>query len=76
MPLHPGDTILLISDGLPERQNNKEEEFGYARTQALFSEAVDKKPKELCEYLASGGEKWASGNPQDDDITFLVVKVK
>lgn len=74
--LHPGDKLLLMSDGLPERQNANGEEFGYEKTKALFSEAQDRNPQELCEYLISGGEKWASGKLQGDDITFLVVKVK
>lgn len=76
LDLYSGDTLLLMSDGLPERQNANGEEFGYEKTKTLFSEASNKNPKELCEYLISAGEKWASGKSQSDDITFLVVKVK
>ena len=71
-----GDTILLMSDGLPERLNNKEEELGYPRTEELFREVAERSPEEVCQHLAQSGEEWAAGRPQDDDITFVVLKVK
>ena len=76
LDLHPGDTILMMSDGLPERLNNEVQEFGYPRTEALFKEVANRSPEEICEYLARGGEEWANGRPQDDDVTFVVLKVK
>lgn len=74
-PLHPGDTLLLMSDGLPERLNDQDEELGYPRTQALFAEVAEQTPAAICEHLARGGEQWADGRPRDDDVTFVVVKV-
>lgn len=74
--LLPGDTILILSDGLPERLNNEDEAFGYPRTEALFKKSGDRAPKEICAHLALGGEGWAQGRLQEDDITFVVMKVK
>lgn len=74
--LEMGDTILLMSDGLPERLNTQEEELGYPRTEALFKEVAERSPEEICQHLAQSGEVWAEGRPQDDDITFVVLKVK
>ena len=74
--LYPGDTIVLMSDGLPERLNNQDEELGYPRTQELFLEAAERTPEEICQHLAQGGDEWADGRPQDDDVTFVVLKVK
>jgi serine phosphatase RsbU (regulator of sigma subunit) len=42
----------------------------------LFAEVVGKNPKEIISHLVDAGEKWANGNPQKDDMTFLVIKVK
>ncbi|MBT4504385.1 MAG: SpoIIE family protein phosphatase [Gemmatimonadetes bacterium] len=74
--LHPGDTLALMTDGLPERLNPREEEFGYPRTCELFAEAAELAPGEICRCLTQGGEEWAKGKPQDDDITFVVIKMK
>jgi len=74
--LAAGDVVLLMSDGLPERLNAADEELGYPRTQALFGEVAGESPQTICERLAQGGAGWAAGRPLDDDVTFVVVKVK
>lgn len=74
--LHPTDTLVLMTDGLPERLNPQEEEFGYPRTSELFSRIAELPPDEICRRLTQGGEEWAEGKPQDDDITFVVIKMK
>ena len=75
LDLAPGDTLLLMSDGLPERLNGDDEELGYPRVQALFAEAADKTLVEIYTALAEGGEDWAAGRAQDDDVTLVVIKV-
>jgi serine phosphatase RsbU (regulator of sigma subunit) len=74
--LNPGDTLVLMSDGLPERLNDQDEELGYPKTQELFREAAERTPEEICQHLAQGGDEWAKGRIQDDDVTFVVLKVK
>ncbi len=74
--LDAGDTLLMMSDGLPERLNDQDEELGYPRTQALFLEVAERTPEEICQHLVRGGEEWASGRPQDDDITFVILKIR
>jgi sigma-B regulation protein RsbU (phosphoserine phosphatase) len=71
-----GDTLLLMSDGLPERLNAAEEEFGYPRVEALFAEVATDTPDAIIQRLTHGGEEWAEGRPQDDDSTLVVLKVK
>ena len=74
--LQSGDTIALMSDGLPERLNGAGEELlGYPRTQELFAAVAQESPKAICQYLAQGGDKWAEGRTQEDDVTFVVLKV-
>ena len=74
--LAPGDALLLMSDGLPERLNGADEEYGYPRVEALFGEVVTEPPETIIQRLTQGGEDWADGRPQDDDITLVVLKVK
>ena len=74
--LSPGDTVLMMSDGLPERNNRKGEEMGYHRVEALFAEVGDQPAEKIVQHLVDGGESWADGLPQDDDVTLIVLKVK
>jgi serine phosphatase RsbU (regulator of sigma subunit) len=76
LSLGRGDVVVLMSDGLPERFNPAGEMFDYSRTVEALAMASDRSPQEIIEYLVSAGEAWAEGRPQDDDITFVVLKVK
>jgi serine phosphatase RsbU (regulator of sigma subunit) len=74
--LDPGDIILLMSDGLPERLNKENKKFGYPRSAELFQQLVHEPPMVICEEMARGGDTWADGKPQDDDVSFVVLKVR
>ena len=74
--LHPGDTIVLMSDGLPERLNPDGEMLDYENMTKIVAECGDKSPDAIIEHLIESGDKWARGHPQDDDVTFVVMKVK
>ena len=32
--------------------------------------------KRCVTYWLPGGDEWANGRPQDDDVTFVVLKIK
>jgi serine phosphatase RsbU (regulator of sigma subunit) len=74
--LFTGDALLLLSDGLPELFNRDEEMFGYSRLKKLFAEIGGKTPGQIIDDLAAAGDSWLKGKPQDDDMTFVVLKVK
>jgi serine phosphatase RsbU (regulator of sigma subunit)/ligand-binding sensor domain-containing protein len=74
--LTKGDTLLLLSDGLPELFNPAMEMFGYSRLKKLFAGIGDKTPEQIIDELVAAGESWLEGKPQDDDMTFVVLKVK
>jgi serine phosphatase RsbU (regulator of sigma subunit) len=71
-----GDVIVLMSDGLPERFNQSGEMFDYLRTKESMAQAATLSPSEIIERLVAAGEAWSEGRPQDDDITFVALKVK
>jgi len=71
-----GDVVVLMSDGLPERFNRRGEMFDYSRTMETLARAAALAPREIIERLVDAGEAWAEGRPQDDDITFVALKVK
>jgi len=74
--LAPGDTVLLMSDGFPELFNDKDEMLDYPRVKEIFKEAADRSADEIVAHLNEAGERWSDGRAQDDDITFVVLKVK
>ncbi|MCW8805375.1 MAG: SpoIIE family protein phosphatase [Ignavibacteriaceae bacterium] len=69
-----GDTILLLTDGLPEQMNSNEEMFDYSRVKSSFNDAINNKPDEIIDKLVKAGDNWMNGRIQDDDITFVVIR--
>jgi serine phosphatase RsbU (regulator of sigma subunit) len=72
-PLHAGDTLLLMSDGLIERFNQDEEILGeeaVADTLAKATGSVD----QVIERLVALGERHAGSRAQDDDTVLLVIR--
>ena len=74
--LQSGDTVLMMSDGLPEMLNPENEMLDYPKTMELFTEVADKSPKTIIRHMFEASSSWAKGKPQEDDITLVVIKVK
>jgi serine phosphatase RsbU (regulator of sigma subunit) len=74
--LNPGDSVLLMSDGLPESFNEKDEMFDYNRVKNVFKEAPKQPAEEIITYLSSTAKKWRQGKEQQDDMTFVALKFK
>ena len=74
--IHPGDTLLLLSDGLPELFNRNKEMFGYERVMETYKKSAGKNPEEIIEELKNAGSDWTNNGAPDDDVTFVVIKVK
>jgi serine phosphatase RsbU (regulator of sigma subunit) len=74
--LHPGDTILLMSDGLPELANKDGETYGYKRIRSVFEDVAEQSPDDIVSYLKNEGASWIANENPDDDVTFVVMKVK
>lgn len=72
----PGDVIVLMSDGLPERFNVENEMLDYAATKQALAVAAHQPAQEIIDHFVTVGDEWSNGRPQDDDVTFVVLKVK
>jgi serine phosphatase RsbU (regulator of sigma subunit) len=71
-----GDAIVLMSDGFPEMFNDKQETLGYSRVKEIIRDVGGRPPQEMIEHFSKIGEQWANGRPQDDDVSFVVLKIK
>jgi len=76
LALAPGDVILLMSDGFTERFNPSGETLGYEQAKTVLAEVAPRSPQDIIQRFVQAGEAWAGGCPQNDDVTFVVVKVK
>ena len=71
-----GDTLLLMSDGFAELKNEKNEQYGYERVKKEFMSVAQKSPNAIVEHLKNSASQWIKGIEPDDDVTFVVIKVK
>ncbi len=74
--IEKGDTLLMMSDGFAELKNQSQEIFGYKRARNSFEEVAKKEPEEIVTYLHEQGNMWTNGHDPDDDVTFVVIKLK
>jgi sigma-B regulation protein RsbU (phosphoserine phosphatase) len=74
--MQPGDTLLLLTDGLPEQKNASGEMFEYHRVQSTLASTCPAPPRMVIDQLVRAGEAWMEGVALDDDITLLVIQKK
>ncbi len=71
-----GDTLLLMSDGFAELKNENNEQYGYNRIKEEFLSVALKSSDEIVEYLKNSALEWINGVEPDDDVTFVVIKIR
>ncbi|MGE5199971.1 MAG: PP2C family protein-serine/threonine phosphatase, partial [Rhodospirillaceae bacterium] len=77
LPLSPGDTFVLFSDGVSEAMNAREEFFGEARLLAhLGALPAGAAPGEIVRSTLDAVRAFAAGAPQSDDITILAARYR
>lgn len=76
LKIERGDTLLLMSDGFAELKNDNNEIYGYKRARNSFEESAKKEPEEIITYLRAEAKSWTDNKEPDDDVTFVVIKVK
>ena len=74
--LQKGDTVFLYSDGFPELFNKDQEMFSYDRLKKELLKIADNDSQTIVNRLNETIEDWAGDIPPNDDITFVVIKIK
>ncbi len=74
--LNPGDTLLMMSDGLPELFNDQNEILDTHRIKEIFAKIADRPANEIINYLFAAGDEWRKNRSLHDDITLVVCKMK
>lgn len=73
--LDTGDTVLLMTDGLPELFNKEKISFGYTRVKEIFLQYANEPVTDIVNELFSAGERWSLDCKQNDDITFVIFRL-
>lgn len=71
-----GDIILMMSDGYLEMFNDEKQMLGLERTKEYLIEASEKNANDIAQYLLTKGKEWRKNKPQNDDVTFVILKTQ
>jgi PAS domain S-box-containing protein len=74
--LRPGDSLLVLTDGLPELFNRKRQMLEYPAIQDAFRGSADLPPQQIIDAIIRLADEWTNGQPNEDDITLLVLKAQ
>jgi serine/threonine protein phosphatase PrpC len=72
--LSPDDTLVFLTDGLPELFNKQKEMFGYEKIREILLESNQNSVKEILDEIKIKASDW--NNHQQDDITLLIIRKK
>jgi len=73
--LREGDMIFMFTDGVSEAMSVGEEEFGEERLGQILKANREMSTDELMKHVLQEVKTHASGTPQSDDITMVIMKV-
>lgn len=71
---HPGDALVLISDGITDWSNPSGEMFGTERARDSILASCRQAPGQILERLRADIAAFHGGKPQSDDTTALVIR--
>lgn len=72
--LAPGDSLVLLTDGVTEAQNKAQDLYGVARAEAVLAALpAGSDPRVLVEALYADVLKFMAGAPSADDTTILAL---
>jgi sigma-B regulation protein RsbU (phosphoserine phosphatase) len=72
--LHPGDVLVIYSDGVSEATNPSGEEFGPTRLYEVVARNLEGSAAGIRDRIESALTKFCQGTPAADDITLVICK--
>lgn len=72
--LETGSVLVIFSDGIIERADKKEEQFGLERLKNAALDFKDKSPDEILDAIFAAAYKFGGGKRWEDDATCMVIK--
>jgi sigma-B regulation protein RsbU (phosphoserine phosphatase) len=80
IPMHPGDVLLVFTDGISEAMSNDDEEWGEDRMLATAQQLLAKPDcthtaQQLLACILEAADNFTAGAPQHDDMTLLICAI-
>jgi len=72
--IHPGDVLLLFSDGVTESANKDFEHYGEERLQSILKNSGNLSAKEIAYTILEDVIKFSKGGQYSDDKTLVIIK--
>ena len=73
--LHPGDRLVLYSDGLIEALDDDGEPFGFGRFESVLRDAARHGAGEIRQALLAAVRRFTRNRPPEDDQTLVVLSI-
>ena len=74
LPLEPGDTLVLFSDGVSEAMDSEDGFYGEDRLLATLAACDGAAPQEIVKRVLADVRAFAAGAKQSDDITVVAAR--
>ncbi|GAB4365749.1 MAG: hypothetical protein Kow0042_05170 [Calditrichia bacterium] len=71
---HPGDLIVLYTDGITEAMNTAQEAYGEERLLLVSQELKHRPVKEIQDGIRKNLEEFLTGHSFQDDLTMVLIK--
>ena len=68
------DVLVMLSDGLPEAENDAGELYDYKRVMKLITKNATKTAEEIKDKMIGEVDIWLDGRVPDDDVSIVVIK--
>jgi sigma-B regulation protein RsbU (phosphoserine phosphatase) len=72
---HPGDLLVLYTDGVSEAMSAGGEEWGEERLEALVRSRLGDSPEDAIDRIVEAVKEHSRNAPQSDDITMVVLRM-
>ena len=75
IPLAPGSTLLIFTDGLTDCRDPKGQVFGHENVEKVLAGLAGYTGQQVCDKLEEVLTAYQSGAAQDDDVTLVAIHV-
>lgn len=74
VPLEEGDTVVYLSDGIVEAQDENGDPLGFDQLESLLGSVPDRSPSALRDTILQAVARHSGARPADDDRTVMVLR--